>query len=119
MDKNIIRLTENELKKIIKESVNAILTEVDWNNPENMAAAGAVAGRHDYRASKGRDSLCRHRNNGGKKAHEKNIIRNIHNHDDRAVKAAEFIRKRTGVENPHNDKAFLSGYRSQYNTENY
>lgn len=37
MTKNLIRLTENDLHRIIKESVNNILTELDWRTYANAA----------------------------------------------------------------------------------
>ena len=34
MNKKLIRLTESDLHKVIKESVNKVLTELDWRTLE-------------------------------------------------------------------------------------
>ena len=35
MNKKVIRLTESDLHRIVKESVNKVLTEVDWRTYAN------------------------------------------------------------------------------------
>ena len=37
MNKNVVRITENELKRIVNESVNRILTELDWKTYANAS----------------------------------------------------------------------------------
>ena len=37
MNKKLIRLTESDLHKIVKESVNKVLTELDWRTYANAA----------------------------------------------------------------------------------
>lgn len=37
MNKKLIRLTESDLHKVIKESVNKVLTELDWKTYANAA----------------------------------------------------------------------------------
>ena len=45
MNKKLIRLTESDLHRIVKESVNKVLTELDWKTYAN--AAGKARGRGD------------------------------------------------------------------------
>jgi hypothetical protein len=47
MAKKLIRLTESDLHNIIKESVNNILSELDWKTYANAAKKRAEQGRHD------------------------------------------------------------------------
>ena len=47
MDKKLIRLTENDLHKIVKESVNRVLTELDWKTYANAAKKRAEQGKDD------------------------------------------------------------------------
>ena len=37
MDKQVIKITESDLHKIVKESVNKVLTELDWRTYANAA----------------------------------------------------------------------------------
>lgn len=37
MDKQIVKITESDLHKIVKESVNKVLTELDWRTYANAA----------------------------------------------------------------------------------
>jgi len=37
MNKKLIRLTESDLHKIVKESVNKVLTELDWKTYASAA----------------------------------------------------------------------------------
>ena len=37
MNNKLIRLTESDLTKIVKESVNKVLTELDWKTYANAA----------------------------------------------------------------------------------
>ena len=54
MDKKIIRLTESDLHNIVKESVNKILTELDWKTLANAEKkARGVMGDVDYWREKG------------------------------------------------------------------
>lgn len=47
MNKQVIRLTEGDLHKIIKESVSKILTELDWKTYMNAARARQTQGNGD------------------------------------------------------------------------
>jgi hypothetical protein len=47
MNKKLIRLTEQDLHKIVKESVNKILTEMDWKTYANAAKKRAEQGKDD------------------------------------------------------------------------
>lgn len=47
MNKQVIRLTEGDLHKIIKESVSKILTELDWKTYMNAARARQAQGNSD------------------------------------------------------------------------
>jgi len=47
MNKKIIRLTESDLHKIVKESVNRVLTELDWKTYANAARKRALQGADD------------------------------------------------------------------------
>lgn len=47
MNKKLIRLTESDLHKIVKESVNKILTELDWKTYMNAARARQTQGNGD------------------------------------------------------------------------
>ena len=48
--KKIVRLTEGDLHRIVKESVNKVLTELDWKTYQNAANKAYASG--DKRASK-------------------------------------------------------------------
>lgn len=37
MEKQVIKITESDLHKIVKESVNKVLTELDWRTCANAA----------------------------------------------------------------------------------
>ena len=50
MNKKLIRLTEQDLHRIVKESVNKVLTELDWKTYQNAANKAYASG--DKRASK-------------------------------------------------------------------
>lgn len=45
MNKQVIKMTESDLHKIVKESVNKVLTELDWRTYVNAAKKGM----HRYR----------------------------------------------------------------------
>ena len=45
MNKKLIRLTESDLHKVIKESVNKVLTELDWKTYANAAKKAREQGR--------------------------------------------------------------------------
>lgn len=55
MSKKLIRLTEGDLHRIIKESVNNILSEMDWKTYMNAAKARQEQG--NYKSS---DKLMKH-----------------------------------------------------------
>lgn len=59
--KQVIRLTEGDLHSIIKESVNKILTELDWKTYANAAKIASNNG--DNRTSKFRDAAITRFNN--------------------------------------------------------
>ena len=44
MDKKLIRLTESDLHKIVKESVNRVLTELDWKTYASAAKKRGIQG---------------------------------------------------------------------------
>jgi hypothetical protein len=48
MDKKIIRLTESDLHNIVKESVNKVLTELDWKTYQNAAKKAHLRALDDY-----------------------------------------------------------------------
>ena len=50
MNKKLIRLTEGDLHRIVKESVNRILTELDWKT--YMNAGDKALARHDNERAK-------------------------------------------------------------------
>jgi len=54
MDKKLIRLTEGDLHNIVKESVNRILTELDWKT--YASAAKKASERKDKRAGNFHDA---------------------------------------------------------------
>lgn len=47
MNKKLIRLTESDLHRIVKESVNRVLTELDWKTYMNAARARQAQGKSD------------------------------------------------------------------------
>jgi hypothetical protein len=47
MDKKIIRLTESDLHRIVKESVNKVLTEMDWKTYRSAGDKAAQRGDKD------------------------------------------------------------------------
>lgn len=49
MNKNLIRLTENDLHNIVKESVNKVLTELDWKTKMNYVMGRQKQGDEAYR----------------------------------------------------------------------
>ena len=49
MNKKLIRLTESELRKVIKESVNRVLTELDWKTKMNYVMGRQKQGDEAYR----------------------------------------------------------------------
>lgn len=49
MNKNIIRLTENDIHNIVKESVNKVLTELDWKTKMNYVMGRQKQGDEAYR----------------------------------------------------------------------
>lgn len=51
--KQVIRLTEGDLHKIIKESVNNILSELDWKTYANAGKEASKRGDADYWRDKG------------------------------------------------------------------
>lgn len=48
MNKKLIRLTEIDLHKIVKESVNKVLTELDWRTYANAAKKSREQDRYGY-----------------------------------------------------------------------
>jgi hypothetical protein len=48
MSKKLVRLTEDDLHRIIKESVNNILTELDWKTYANAADKRRKQGKNAY-----------------------------------------------------------------------
>ena len=46
MNKKLIRLTESDLHKIVKESVNQVLTELDWRTYTNAVQKAREQGRY-------------------------------------------------------------------------
>lgn len=51
MNKKLIRLTESDIHRIVKESVNKILNEIG-DTPKGQLALGAVAGRANVRGNR-------------------------------------------------------------------
>lgn len=49
MNKKLIRLTESDLHKVIKESVNKVLTELDWKTKMNYVMGRQKQGDEAYR----------------------------------------------------------------------
>lgn len=49
MNKNLIRLTENDIHNIVKESVNKVLTELDWKTKMNYVMGRQKQGDEAYR----------------------------------------------------------------------
>jgi len=48
MKNKLIRLTEGDLHRIVKESVNKVLTELDWKTYANAAKKSKKMGRNAY-----------------------------------------------------------------------
>lgn len=76
MDKNVIRLTESELKRIVNEATNKILSENDWYGNPN-----------DPRWRERREKLHRKRNNSHAICLE--ALYNIQESINKAVELAE------------------------------
>jgi hypothetical protein len=53
MNRKLIRLTESDLHRIVKESVNQILTELDWKTYQNAAKKAHLKALDDYGGSIG------------------------------------------------------------------
>ena len=62
--KQVIKLTENDLHRIIKESVNNVLTELDWRTYANAAKKAESNGDSD-RARKFRQAASKSSNKRG------------------------------------------------------
>ena len=112
MAKQLIRLTEGDLHRIIKESVKNILAEVDWNKPENRRAAGMVAKRNHAKAEHLRTGNSIHGMNGGSAQEVRDYNKKIQNYEKRGDKAANFMQNKLG-RNPYNDSEFRKGYSQQ------
>ena len=54
MNKKLIRLTESDLHKIVKESVNRVLTELDWRTYANAAKKSKERASDDWEKAKTR-----------------------------------------------------------------
>ena len=67
MNKKFIRLTESDLHRIVKESVNQVLTELDWKTYMNAARARQAQGKYDNATQ-----LSNYANNQFKKQHFNN-----------------------------------------------
>lgn len=52
MDKKLIRLTEGDLHRIVKESVNKVLTELDWRTYANAAKKSREQASTDWDRAK-------------------------------------------------------------------
>ena len=56
MNKKLIRLTESDLHKVIKESVNKVLTELDWKTYDSAMRKAAAKKDFDRAGRFGRAS---------------------------------------------------------------
>jgi uncharacterized membrane-anchored protein YhcB (DUF1043 family) len=54
MNKKLIRLTEGDLHRIVKESVNRLLTELDWRTYANAAKKAKERASDDWEKTKTR-----------------------------------------------------------------
>ena len=57
MNKKLIRLTESDLHRIVKESVNKVLTELDWKTYANAHQKAKLRGDKDRAGKFGRAAI--------------------------------------------------------------
>ena len=119
MNKKLIRLTEGDLHKIVKESVNKVLTELDWTTYSNyqkgrMAQANQARQNGDYE----KENMYRQKAiQGGNAAG--NAMRQKHGFDSIDDFNQTAQRVRNGMTLPQNNPKYQNYMNYQQDAQNY
>ena len=119
MNKKLIRLTEQDLHNIVKESVNKVLTELDWTTYSNyqkgrMAQANQARQNGDYE----KENMYRQKAvQGGNAA--SNAMRQKHGFDSIDDFNQTAHRARNGMTLPQNNPKYQNYMNYQQDAQNY
>ena len=119
MNKRLIRLTEQDLHNIVKESVNKVLTELDWTTYSNyqkgrMAQANQARQNGDYE----KENMYRQKAvQGGNAA--SNAMRQKHGFDSIDDFNQTAQRARNGMTLPQNNPKYQNYMNYQQDAQNY
>jgi hypothetical protein len=105
--KKLIRLTESDLHKIVKETVDKILSEHD------MLAMGRGIGRLNKKEEAARNAGVRNLNNGGQYADTEASFQRSKAYGDKAIKLKGAAEKALG-QNPSNNDDYHAGWNDVY-----
>ena len=119
MNKKLIRLTESDLHRIVKESVNKVLTELDWTTYSNyqkgrMAQANQARQNGDYEKEK---MYSQKAVQGGNAAG--NAMRQKHGFDSIDDFNQTAQRTRNGMTLPQNNPKYQNYMNYQQDAQNY
>ena len=119
MNKKLIRLTEGDLHKIVKESVNKVLTELDWTTYSNyqkgrMAQANKARKNGDYeKENMYRQKAVQGGNAAGNAMRQKHGFDSIDDFNQTAQRA------RNGMTLPQNNPKYQNYMNYQQDAQNY
>ena len=119
MNKKLIRLTEGDLHRIVKESVNRVLTELDWTTYSNyqngrMAQANQARQNGDYeKENMYRQKAIQGGNAAGKAMRQKHGFDSIDDFNQTAQRA------RNGMTLPQNNPKYQNYMNYQQDAQNY
>ena len=119
MNKKLIRLTESDLHRIVKESVNKVLTELDWTTYSNyqkgrMAQANQARQNGDYEKEKMyRQKAVQGGNAAGNAMRQKHGFDSIDDFNQTAQ------RTRNGMTLPQNNPKYQNYMNYQQDAQNY
>ena len=119
MNKKLIRLTEGDLHKIVKESVNKVLTELDWTTYSNyqkgrMAQANKARQNGDYeKENMYRQKAVQGGNAAGNAMRQKHGFDSIDDFNQTAQRA------RNGMTLPQNNPKYQNYMNYQQDAQNY
>lgn len=119
MNKKLIRLTESDLHRIVKESVNKLLTELDWTTYSNyqkrrMAQANQARQNGDYeKENMWRQKAIQGGNAAGNAMRQKHGFDSIDDFNQTAQRA------RNGMKLPQNNPKYQNYMNYQQDAQNY
>jgi hypothetical protein len=119
MNKKLIRLTEQDLHRIVKESVNKLLTELDWTTYSNyqkgrMAQANQARQNGDYeKENMWRQKAIQGGNAAGNAMRQKHGFDSIDDFNQTAQRA------RNGMKLPQNNPKYQNYMNYQQDAQNY